>query len=137
MERFQRYKGFDPNTTDYARSLGYPLIQVVGDENRFQELGESNDNRLTSVDMAMSCPDTVRHDDLSSSTPNDTPANKVPDTETDEVAVGSKWESKAAGSSSKRRKVHTNSDHGGENEDAMAESRKRHRTVASVYAKDP
>ncbi|EEC00008.1 hypothetical protein MPER_00156, partial [Moniliophthora perniciosa FA553] len=30
MERLQRFKGFDPTTTDYARSLGYPIMEIVG-----------------------------------------------------------------------------------------------------------
>ncbi|ESK87474.1 hypothetical protein Moror_11595 [Moniliophthora roreri MCA 2997] len=50
IEKYQRFKGFDPKTTDYARSLGYPLIQVVRDEDRFQELGESNDDCSASED---------------------------------------------------------------------------------------
>ncbi|ESK87485.1 hypothetical protein Moror_11590 [Moniliophthora roreri MCA 2997] len=42
MERPQHFKGFDPKTTDFARSLGYPLMQVVGDKDWVQELGVSN-----------------------------------------------------------------------------------------------
>ncbi|KAI3621210.1 hypothetical protein WG66_014494 [Moniliophthora roreri] len=142
IESFQRFKGFDPKATDYARSLGYPLLQVVGDEDRFQELKESNDDCSTSedeesmsVDHDPPCPDNASHDIISPPRPNNTSANEMPDTETDEeVTVGNKRKSKSAGSSSKRRKVHT--DHG-EDEDATTKSTiKRLRTTAA-YAKNP
>jgi len=32
------FKGFDPTTTDFARSLGFPILNVVGDEARFEEI---------------------------------------------------------------------------------------------------
>ncbi|KAI3621215.1 hypothetical protein WG66_014499 [Moniliophthora roreri] len=70
MERFQHFKGFDPTTTDYARSCGYPLMQVVPDEDWFQELGES---MITPVINIIPPP-----------RPNDTSANEMPGTETDE-----------------------------------------------------
>ncbi|ESK86064.1 hypothetical protein Moror_9378 [Moniliophthora roreri MCA 2997] len=125
MERFQHFKGFDPTTTDYAHSLSYPIIQVVEDKDCFQELGESNDDRSTSedeelmvieelvaVDRDSSCPDTAHRDVIPFSTPNDTLMNEIPDAETNEVTVGNKQKSKAAGSSSKRRKFHTDDSEG-------------------------
>ncbi|ESK87471.1 hypothetical protein Moror_11597 [Moniliophthora roreri MCA 2997] len=76
MERFQHFKGFDPTTTDYARSCGYPLMQVVPDEDRFQELGESMMTaRLINI--------------IPPPRPNDTSANEMPGTETDEEVTGS------------------------------------------------
>uniref|UniRef100_A0A0W0FC42 Protein kinase domain-containing protein n=1 Tax=Moniliophthora roreri TaxID=221103 RepID=A0A0W0FC42_MONRR len=139
---FQHFKGFDPKTTDCARSLSYPLMQVVGNVDRFQELGESNDDCLTSkdeesmsVDHDPPCPDNASHNIIPPPRPNDTSVNEMPDTKTnEEVTVGNKRKSTAAGSSSKHRKVHT--DHG-EDEDATTGSTiKRLRTTAA-YAENP
>ncbi|EEB89532.1 hypothetical protein MPER_12355 [Moniliophthora perniciosa FA553] len=41
IEKLHSSKGFDPKTTDFARSLGHPLMQVVGDEDRFEHLEDS------------------------------------------------------------------------------------------------
>ncbi|ESK86068.1 hypothetical protein Moror_9366 [Moniliophthora roreri MCA 2997] len=38
VEQLQISKNLDPKTTELARSLGYPLMQVVRDDNRLQEL---------------------------------------------------------------------------------------------------
>ncbi|KAI3621216.1 hypothetical protein WG66_014496 [Moniliophthora roreri] len=82
IKRYQGFKGFDPTTTDYARSLGYPLIQVVGDADRLQELGGSNNDCSTSE---VSCPNTAHYDVIPSSIPNDTPVNDIPGTQNDEA----------------------------------------------------
>ncbi|ESK87487.1 hypothetical protein Moror_11592 [Moniliophthora roreri MCA 2997] len=137
LERFQHFKRFDPKTTDYAHSLGYPLMQVVGHEHRFQELNDdysmSEDEESMAVDHDPPC-DNPSHDIIPPPMPNNTSVNGMLDTETDEVTVGNKQKSKVAGSSSKRRKVHTDN---GEDEDATTGSTiKCHRTAAA-YAKNP
>uniref|UniRef100_A0A0W0EYY8 Uncharacterized protein n=1 Tax=Moniliophthora roreri TaxID=221103 RepID=A0A0W0EYY8_MONRR len=33
--------GFDPTTTDFARSLGYPPLEVIGDAARFEEIQDA------------------------------------------------------------------------------------------------
>ncbi|ESK90993.1 hypothetical protein Moror_16391 [Moniliophthora roreri MCA 2997] len=39
VEELHRYYGYDPRTTDLARSLGYPVLEIVGDDERqFQDL---------------------------------------------------------------------------------------------------
>ncbi|KAI3613054.1 hypothetical protein WG66_001556 [Moniliophthora roreri] len=120
MERLQIFKDFDPVTTDYARSLGYPILEAVGDDDRFQELGEfeSNDGLSTSedkesmaVDHNSPCPDNASHDVIPPPRLDDTPINKIPDAETDEEGtVGNKRKSKSASSGNTRCKFHTDHD---------------------------
>uniref|UniRef100_A0A0W0FBX3 Uncharacterized protein n=1 Tax=Moniliophthora roreri TaxID=221103 RepID=A0A0W0FBX3_MONRR len=144
LERFQHFKRFDSKTTDYARSLSYPLMQVVGDEHRFQELNDdysmSEDEESMAVDeesMAVDhdppC-DNPSHDIIPPPMPNNTSVNGMLDTETDEVTVGNKQKSKVAGSSSKRRKVHTNH---GEDEDATTGSTIKRGWTTAAYAENP
>ncbi|ESK86073.1 hypothetical protein Moror_9371 [Moniliophthora roreri MCA 2997] len=112
IEKIHLFKGFDPITTDYTRSLGYPLMQVVGDKHRFQELGGSNDDRSTSKDeeqMVVDC--------------------DSPTIESSKVTVGNKRKSKAADSSGKSRELDT--DHS-EDEDVTGSRSKCRRTATNV-----
>ncbi|KAI3613055.1 hypothetical protein WG66_001558 [Moniliophthora roreri] len=97
-------KGFDPKTTDLARSLGYPLLKVIGDEGRFQEL-DSNDDCSTSegeetiaVDCDFPCLDAASHHIIPSPRPNDT------------ATVGNERMSKAAISGSTCHKLRVDHD---------------------------
>jgi hypothetical protein len=36
IRKYQEIKGFNPNTTDFARSMGVPILEVVTDEDRFE-----------------------------------------------------------------------------------------------------
>ncbi|KAI3614152.1 hypothetical protein WG66_000141 [Moniliophthora roreri] len=42
VEMMHLSKGFDPETTAFARSLGFPIVQPIGDEDRFQNLDDSS-----------------------------------------------------------------------------------------------
>ncbi|ESK86072.1 hypothetical protein Moror_9370 [Moniliophthora roreri MCA 2997] len=104
IEMINISKGFDPKTTDLARSLGYPLLKVIGDEARFQEL-DSNDDCSTSegeetiaVDCDFPCLDAASHHIISSPRPNDT------------ATVGNERMSKAAISGSTCHKLHVDYD---------------------------
>ncbi|KAF9258071.1 hypothetical protein L218DRAFT_840765, partial [Marasmius fiardii PR-910] len=35
INKWQHLRGFDPNTTDFARYLGYPAVQVVTQESSY------------------------------------------------------------------------------------------------------
>uniref|UniRef100_A0A0W0FQV4 Uncharacterized protein n=1 Tax=Moniliophthora roreri TaxID=221103 RepID=A0A0W0FQV4_MONRR len=85
-----------------------------------------------STDHDPPCPDDTSHDIIPPPRPNDTSVNEIPDTETDdEVTVRNRQKSKVAGSSDKRRKVHTDPGHS-EDEDVTTGSRiKCHRTAAA------
>uniref|UniRef100_A0A0W0FR58 Uncharacterized protein n=1 Tax=Moniliophthora roreri TaxID=221103 RepID=A0A0W0FR58_MONRR len=38
IQQLHAFNGFDHTTTDFAQSLGHPVLQVVGDETRFEEI---------------------------------------------------------------------------------------------------
>ncbi|KAG7090028.1 hypothetical protein E1B28_011649 [Marasmius oreades] len=44
---YQIARNFDPKTSDFARSLGYPIFTVIPAENRFQEIVEEHPNMPT------------------------------------------------------------------------------------------
>jgi hypothetical protein len=46
VQKLHTSEGFDPTTTDFALSLGFPVLEVIGDQYRFEDLGESNSNPL-------------------------------------------------------------------------------------------
>ncbi|KAI3614060.1 hypothetical protein WG66_010847 [Moniliophthora roreri] len=43
IQQLHAFNGFDHTTTDFAQSLGHPVLQVVGDETRFEEIEEAGD----------------------------------------------------------------------------------------------
>ncbi|KAK7047426.1 hypothetical protein VNI00_006657 [Paramarasmius palmivorus] len=61
-QRWQECNGFDPETTDFARSLGYPMWEIVEDNYRFEDVddwemdddgGRSGDERDMNVDAEL------------------------------------------------------------------------------------
>jgi hypothetical protein len=41
IRQYQEIKGFNPDTTDFARSMGLPILEVVTDEGRFEVVDAS------------------------------------------------------------------------------------------------
>ncbi|KAG7086228.1 hypothetical protein E1B28_002198 [Marasmius oreades] len=44
---YQIARNFDPKTSDFARSLGYPIFTVISAENRFEEIVEDSEAKLS------------------------------------------------------------------------------------------
>ncbi|ESK86384.1 hypothetical protein Moror_4977 [Moniliophthora roreri MCA 2997] len=51
IDRLQRHHGFDPSTVAFSQSLHYPILEVVGDTLRFEEVLEGMDLCLILADM--------------------------------------------------------------------------------------
>uniref|UniRef100_A0A0W0GBT1 Uncharacterized protein n=1 Tax=Moniliophthora roreri TaxID=221103 RepID=A0A0W0GBT1_MONRR len=43
---WQKARGFDPTTSDWARELGYPVLEIIGDQGRFEEVGVQEEKRV-------------------------------------------------------------------------------------------
>lgn len=41
VRKYQELKGFDPDTTDFARSMEAPILELVTDEDRFEVVNVS------------------------------------------------------------------------------------------------
>ncbi|KAI3606077.1 hypothetical protein WG66_004005 [Moniliophthora roreri] len=65
-EKVHRHCGFDPKTTDLTRSLGLPVLEVVGDDNRFQILEEWEDS-YSPTSSSESCDEFEAHGNCTSS----------------------------------------------------------------------
>ncbi|KAJ8079978.1 hypothetical protein PM082_016804 [Marasmius tenuissimus] len=48
VRKWQEAKGFDPTTTDFARSMGYPILEISpGDGDRFEDCAEDDEGKLS------------------------------------------------------------------------------------------
>ncbi|ESK82875.1 hypothetical protein Moror_1391, partial [Moniliophthora roreri MCA 2997] len=43
LQDWQKARGFDPTTSDWARSRGHPELEIVGTEDRFVVVEETSD----------------------------------------------------------------------------------------------
>jgi hypothetical protein len=55
IRKYQEIKGFNPNTADFARSMGLPILEVVTDENQFEFVDASKPS--TTKQSSVSRPD--------------------------------------------------------------------------------
>jgi hypothetical protein len=47
IQKLHISEGFDPTTTDFALSLGFPILEVIGDESRFEDLEDLSCDMLS------------------------------------------------------------------------------------------
>jgi hypothetical protein len=56
VQKLHIFEGFDPMTTDFVLSLGLPVLEVIGDESRCEDLEDLNCDTLSPAEPRGSFP---------------------------------------------------------------------------------
>uniref|UniRef100_A0A0W0GA62 Protein kinase domain-containing protein n=1 Tax=Moniliophthora roreri TaxID=221103 RepID=A0A0W0GA62_MONRR len=67
VKKLHRHCGFDPRKSDLTHSLGLPILEVIGDDDRFRILEEDSSSSSTSSDISEPCNEPEADDDFMSS----------------------------------------------------------------------
>ncbi|ESK82207.1 hypothetical protein Moror_8753 [Moniliophthora roreri MCA 2997] len=67
VKKLHRHCGFDPRKSDLTHSLGLPILEVIGDDDRFRILEEDLSSSTTSSDISGPCNELEADDDFTPS----------------------------------------------------------------------